>query len=363
MKSGMKHLKWTVFILVAAGLAFFLFYRQTHQNYYDYLTMSGATPLAVAKKAPSHIVLEIDGLVKKNYRFTGDALNALAFTRIRTREVSPDGKFMGAYSYIGVPVFHILEGVAPQKPKNFSFDQPLDMVVTFHSASGKTSRFSFNELIMVDDRFPVTLAFSREPLRPTSETAQATYTHNRLQADLKGLRLICPREPDTGRYLDQVERISYAVLPVDETRLPPRKKKFRCKSDSITCFDGKQSFTATTQGAAANPRWLRIGHGHGYDEIASVKGYDLRSFLRTNFKNPSTDDFFLFVACDGYRALFSGREIFLTDDGAEMLIVNQYNGQAPSEGYMLAPTKDFFADRAMWGLARVVRIGSDQTGM
>lgn len=347
--------------MVAAGLVFFLFYRQTHKNYYDYLTMSGATPLAVAEKAPAHIVLEIDGLVKKNYRFTGDALNALAFTRIRTREISPEGEFMGAYAYIGIPVFHILEGVAPQKPEHFTFDQPLDILVTFHSASGKTSRFSFNELIMTDDRFPVTLAFSREPLRPTAEAVQATYTHNQLQDDLKGLRLICPREPDTGRYLDQVERISYSVLPVDETRLPPRKKKFRCKSASITCLDGERSFTATTRNvaAAANPHWLRIGHGHGYDEIASVKGYDLRAFLRTNFKNLNTDDFFLFAACDGYRALFSGREIFLTDDGADMLIVNQYNGEAPSEGYMLAPCKDFFADRAMWGLAYIVRIGCD----
>lgn len=75
--------------------------------------------------------------------------------------------------------------------------------------------------------------------------------------------------------------------------------------------------------------------------------------------NPFMDDFFLFVACDGYRALFSGREIFTTPDGEAMLIVDRLNGDTPTEGMMLAPTADYFSDRAMWGLAHVVRIPKD----
>lgn len=39
-----------------------------------------------------------------------------------------------------------------------------------------------------------------------------------------------------------------------------------------------------------------------------------------------------------------------------MLIVDRLNGDAPAEGLMLAPTADYFSDRAMWGLAQVVRI-------
>ena len=35
-----------------------------------------------------------------------------------SREVAPDGKFMGTYRYSGIPVLHILEGVAVKKPDN-----------------------------------------------------------------------------------------------------------------------------------------------------------------------------------------------------------------------------------------------------
>ena len=353
-------IKKILILLVVIG-SVFVYYRQTHKDYYDYLTMSGATPLAVARRVPSTIQLTIDGLVKKTYHFTGDALNALATTRIRTREISPAGDFLGAYIHVGIPVFNILEGIAPQKPANTAFDQPLDILVTFHSTSGEKAYFSFNELIMTGDCQPVTLAFSRQSVMPTNEKVRETYTGNKFKDDLTGLRLICPKEPDTSRYLDNVVRISYDAIRVADSGLPPRKKKIVCQSTSITCFDGERQTSGRLEGVqrTGNNDWIRIGHGHGYDEVASAEGVDLRGFLVANFANVGPDDFFLFVACDGYRALFSGREIFATVDGQAMMIVDRLNGSLPAEGLMLAPTADYFSDRAMWGLAYVVRISKD----
>lgn len=350
-------------ILLAVILAsVFVYYRQTHTDYYDYLVMSGATPLAVARSVPSGITLEVDGMVKRKYLFSGDALNALATTRIRTREISPEGKYLGAYIYVGIPVFNILEGISPKKPDHFTFDQPLDILVTCHCASGKQVHFSYNEIIMTGDSYPVTLAFSRKQLLPTTKEVQKNYTANVFRAELEGLRLICPGEPNTSRYMDNVVRISYSVIPLHEEILPLRRKKFKCDSRAITCIDGENSTPGIFQtvAKATNNRWIRIGHGHGYDDIAVAEGYDLRSFLKTNFSGLSPDDYFLFVACDGYRALFSGREIFLTDDGAAMMIVDNLNGKPPSGGYMLAPTRDYFSDRAMWGLAHIVWIHHEQ---
>ncbi|BBO83713.1 hypothetical protein DSCO28_42790 [Desulfosarcina ovata subsp. sediminis] len=351
-----------IVLAVIAAAAVFFYYRQIHRDYYDYLTMSGATPLAVARRVPAGVRLEIDGLVKKTYRFSGDALNALATTRIRTREISPTGNFLGAYIHVGIPAFNILEGIAPKKPDHAGFDQPLDILVTFHSASGKRACFSFNELIMTGDGKPVTLAFSRQPVEPTTDAVREQYTGNIYAADLEGLRLICPREPDTARYLENVVRISYTTIPVDEKALPPRRKKFSCRSDSITCIDGNTATPGILAPVArtTNDHWIRIGHGHGYDEIATVEGYRLRDFLRTNFPGLTAEDFFLFVACDGYRALFSGREIFSTDDGAAMIIADRLNGKRPAEGYLLAPTRDFFSDRGMWGFSQVVWIHHTQ---
>jgi hypothetical protein len=364
----MMRLRWrskAPFILaIIVAVSVFVFYRQTHRDYYDYLTMSGATPLAVSRRVPSDFSLEISGLVKKTYHFSGNALNALATTRIRTREISPDGDYLGAYIHVGIPVFNILEGISPQKPAHAAFDQPLDILVTFHSESGKKVYFSFNELIMTGDCQPPTLAFSRTPVQPTNEAVQAAYAGNRFTAELDGFRLICPREPDTSRYLDDVVRISYDPVPLRDENLPPRRKKVHCRSDAITCIDGNRHASGVFDrvNRKVNAHWIRIGHGHGYDDIVAAEGHDLRDFLKTNFSGAGPEDFFLFVACDGYRALFSGREIFTTGDGAGMMIASRLNGEIPSGGFMLAPTGDFFSDRAMWGLARVVRIRHETIG-
>ena len=61
--------------------------------------------------------------------------------------------------------------------------------------------------------------------------------------------------------------------------------------------------------------WALLGHGHGFEEVVDAEGYELRSFLNANFDVIEPDDYFLFVACDGYRALYSWREIFAIDSG------------------------------------------------
>ncbi|OGO16779.1 MAG: hypothetical protein A2Z02_01185 [Chloroflexi bacterium RBG_16_48_7] len=50
------------------------------------------------------------------------------------------------YRDTGIPIYNILEGVTPQKPKSAPFDRPLDLAVVFHSSSGSKARFSYGEL-------------------------------------------------------------------------------------------------------------------------------------------------------------------------------------------------------------------------
>jgi hypothetical protein len=339
------------------GVCIFVYFRQRNENYYDLIIVSGATPLAVAEKVPPEVSLTVDGFVKKDYRFSGSALNGFASTRIRTREFDVEGKFLGAYAYSGIPVFNILEGIAPEKPEGADFKQPLDMLVSFSSASGKRVHFSFNEILMTDDRSPVTLAYDRKQILPATEKVRETYQLNVFKEKLSGLRLVCPREPDVTRYLDDVVRITFSVLQAPDDLLP-RRQKGKCISKAILCVSEGHTREAVLQTVTRqqNDRWVKIGHGHGYEEVARAEGYDLRSFLTINFPGIHPSDFFLFVGCDGYRALFSGREIFFTEDGSAMMIVQSVNGTPPPEGLKLAPTADYFADRAMWGLSYVVRL-------
>jgi len=68
------------------------------------------------------------------------------------------------------------------------------------------------------------------------------------------------------------------------------------------------------------------------------------------------------VGCDGYRCLFSGREIFDIDEGESILISDEMNGKAVRGGLMLAPVEDYFIDRAVWGLSHIVVLDDQSMG-
>lgn len=318
---------------------------------------SGATPLALAKHVPDGLSLLVNGRVKQNYRLNTPAFHLLAKTRIRIPEVTPDGRILGAYIYTGIPVLHILEGVVPQKNKTDAFDRPLDMIVTATSANGKSVRFSYGELTMANDCQPVMLAFQREPLLPSK--GAAAYTKNRLDTKFKGLRLVCPAEADNSRFLDDVVRITLVQPDYPDHLLPPVQKKKECSSSTVTCITGVQQRTATFDNIPVihNPHWVRIGHGRGIkgDSPASVSGFRLSDFLKHNFPGCSEEDFFLFTACDGYRALFSGKELFATPAGSGAMLMNRFNGKPHPNGYTLGPCGDFFIDRSVRAVTHILR--------
>ena len=82
----------------------------------------------------------------------------------------------------------------------------------------------------------------------------------------------------------------------------------------------------------------------------------MKEFLKKNFPNCTDKDYFMFIGCDGYRNLFSGKEIFSTKDGNSFMIVTKIDGKKPAGNQLVAPTSDYFLDRAIWGLTHIVLI-------
>jgi hypothetical protein len=344
-------------LIIIAG-AFVLWDVVSHRDYID--AFSGATPLALEKKVPNGLSIVVDGKVKQTYHFNSRSFRLLAKTRVRTREVTPGGEIMGAYIYTGVPVIHILEGVAPVKTKSDAFDRPLDMMVIFTSAAGKKAYFSYGELTMIDDSLPVMLAFHREPVLPSKDPE--SYSMNKYRENPAGLRLVCPREPDTSRYLDDVTHITLETPDYPDHLLPPMQKGKNCTSTSITCIENENLQPASFEGVPIieASHWFRIGHGRGIkdDHTFTASGFHLRSFLKRNFPGCGPEDFFLFTACDGYRSLFSGKEIFCTDAGDSFMLLQTMDGKPPKGGQTLGPISDFFVDRNVRGLTHIVRFNA-----
>jgi len=328
------------------------------RNALEVMAVTGATPLAFAKRASSELSLKFSGLVKKEYELSGDALNAFASTRIRTKEISPDGRFLGTYIYVGIPLFNIMEGVAPKKADNAVFDKPYDILVTFASSGGEKRFFSYAELTMTDDSLPVFLAFYREQLLPNSKPEK--YKKNVFKDNIKGLKLVCPGEPDTSRYLDDVVSITFTVPETPVNLLPVTRKRVKCSSGIPVCIKNGKVKEADFRGMKLRSvkDWVRVGHGHGYYGIKDAKGYMLRSFIKRNFTDSTSDTFFMFVGCDGYRCLFSGREIFSTENGRNMMIIKGKWAGSSNVNLTLAPVTDYYIDRALKGLSHIVMLDS-----
>ncbi|MCU0822796.1 MAG: hypothetical protein MUC95_10070, partial [Spirochaetes bacterium] len=335
-------------------LAGFFIGTRYDEDYMEIMAVTGATPVALKKRVPSEISLKLNGLVKQEYVLSGDALNALATTRLRTQETAPDGKLTGTYAYLGIPVINILEGIAPSKFKEGEFDKPLDFFVTFNSSSGKSASFSYGEIIFVDDALPVTLAYDRMEIRSSKEPEK--YDKNIYKDNIAGLRLISPRDKDTSRYLDDVVLITFMRPEVMYNKLPAVKKGAGCASKSILCIKGNSASAALFTGVdiIKKKNWFRTGHGRGFKRISNAEGYSLRQFLNKNFPGCGIENYFLFTACDGYRCLFSGREIFEHSAGASMMILGSVDGRPAPGGYTLAPVEDYFVDRDVWGLSHIV---------
>jgi len=357
----MKSKKWIklVFAVLIIGVIGFITWDvYYHKDYID--AFSGATPLALERKVPEGLSLSVEGRVKQLYRFTSRSFRLMSKVRIRTAEVDPKGEIMGTYIYTGVPVMFILEGVAPQKNKQDAFDRPLDMIVVFTSTEGKSAYFSYGELTTGTDSLPVTLAYHREPLKPTS--SPETYKGNKYKGDIEGLHLICPREPNTERYLDNVVRIALMNPPAPDNLLPRTQKNKDCTGSTVQCIEspGDSSTPASFEGVehVTISNWLRVGHGKGIkgDHLFSASGYQLQSFINKNFPGCMPEDFFLFVGCDGYRSIFSGREIFCTADGNSFLLITGMDGQPEKSGMTVGVTSDFFVDRCVREVTHIVRI-------
>lgn len=356
MKKKKKWIDLTILLIVILVAVFILRTVINKEERAD--AFSGATPRALRMPVPDGLSLTVDGKVKQTYHFTSRSFRLLAKMRIRTPEVSPQGEILGAYTYTGIPVLYIMEGIAAEKNESAVFDRPLDMAVYFTSYDGRTSYFSYGELTTANDSLPVMLAYHREQILPSKEPEK--YTRNKYPGNINGLRLICPREADTARYLDNVVRMTLTRLSTPDRLLPVQRKNRDCSSASIECVEGNKKWAAAYENVPLKKisNWFRIGHGRGIKgyHLHTASGYHLPSFLRHNFPGCSAGDFFLFVACDGYRSIFSGSEIFRTSAGDSFLLLESLDGKPPQGGKTIGTVADFFVDRCAWGITHVLRI-------
>jgi len=351
MKRVKQYLPYILIVIAAIYIICMHYYRI---NPHDIIAITGATPKAITAPIPEGITLIINGCTPKAYEFNSDTLKAFVPTCLFTREINETKTYEGAYRYHGIPIINILDGIKIKKSADSAFDGPHDIIVQFKSRNGKISSCSYGELVMSGNMFNYILAYKREPIQPSKEGD--TYKKNMHKENIKGLRLVIASDADTSRYLDDVVEINLTEPNINSLALPKTEKGKQCTSNQIVCIshDARHLATFSNTKEQTVSQWVQVGHGRGYKGIVQADGYNLKSFLYNNFWHIPRNAWFMFVGCDGYRCIFSYREIFEQDTGDKLMIATQINKKPAPGNLMVASTGDFFVDRCVWGLSHII---------
>ena len=350
---------------LAGAVITFVFFKLNGHKAIVFDGFSSATPVAVQHKVPADCRLTVSGQVSRDWEMEAGDFAALAQTRFRCVENDSSGTINGAYIYQGVPLIHILEGVAPVNRPEDPFDRPLDMLVLVNNGKGETSRFSYGELTMCDDTTPVTLAYHRLELLPSKEPEK--YTKNSWHGPHNGLRLVAPRDWDNSRFVDSATEIllhrpDWPTPEGTPTMKNPGKEaplpeQLTLAVGTGIVWQGRPDSLGLPTRSVQN--WRRVGHGRGIKSESPeyAEGIGFIDLLKHFFPQADREDVFLIVAIDGYRSLFSGRELLEHPQGKKILIQDR----TPREqGWIIQVCGDFYVDRCVWGVSHIVRIPADE---
>jgi hypothetical protein len=169
----------------------------------------------------------------------------------------------------------------------------------------------------------------------------------------KGWLLVAPQDGFGGRFIEGLTEIEVAQVGIEskDTRAEGGRESL-VENPAIVDPDGKsrefdiESFKKSPRIKATD---AGIGIGKGYRGTSTWEGVALKHLLQPllNGADPQ-NSYVLVTGADGYRATFSGAEVFLASDEKCVLLIDRKDGKALGKGsglYTAVQRGDFFVDR------------------
>lgn len=306
-----------------------------------------------------------------------------------------NGDYRATLEVEGVALSAALEKAEVKKKTDDGFSRPLDLYIVVSGRSGQRALFSWGELFARADAGPLLVPRLRLRVPSHHEAIDETVypagllpfdAPGRQKLDLKscspchggpkppkldvpaGWCLVTPEDGFGGRFVEdvieiRVEQVGIAVGIDKETGKKLSEKGF-VGAPAFVGLDGKAHEVGPDRLAAVPRRKAAdatIGMGRGYHGTKRWEGVDLGDALRAVLPvGPAERDLWVLVtALDGYRALYSGSEVFTPRRGEGVLLVDREDDKAlgPGSGRLKSlATGDFFIDRAV-RLVKEIRIG------
>jgi precorrin-2 methylase len=299
------------------------------------LLLSGllALPLAcgAGQAAPAPAPLTVTGIVKHPLKLTLEDLRGFQSVPVQMNEVSRDGAFHGVFMYRAVPLRTLLD-LARIAKENQQFNKPVDIAIRVWDRAGHQVILSWGE-VFFSSPGEITVAYAGEPIMPTHTSCDRCHGPEVFQPALDALtrevpfpKLLVRGDFYTDRCLEGVAGIE--VLEVDtglkndrsvklfapEFRIDgavPEPKKFGCLRDYQQIEVMKKV----------------VGIGRGYHGLHRYNGVSLVSLLEKTGVAPDLNKVVLVSSPDGFRALFSLGELFLSPLGRRIVVARSKDGK------------------------------------
>lgn len=259
-----------------------------------------------------------------------------------------DPSFIGAYKYEGYALSDILDLYKPKKANADAFPPLIDLYIEIYNDLGERVVFSWGELYYPNKFFNIILA--TRVMRIVPEKSGERWP---LPVDCK---IIVASDLLTARNIIRPTRIVVRSCVKD---IFTDKGKFPLESDFVRVFvDDRIEDTLFGLPENCDPLTLQTvfyGKGRGLHSTKPFTGCNAKTILSSHVDISTrnlSNGLVLFVADDGYRAIFTLSELCNRNDQEYSLILFNPDDQGAGR-FRLFPSCDFFSDRAVRGLSEI----------
>jgi hypothetical protein len=350
---------------------------------------AAASGQAAAPPSASPNAVLLNGAVARPGQLDAALTRGLPTYRRLVKVAGSNGQYRCTVEVEGYKLKDVLDRVQVKKVDD-GFNEALDTFITVKGRGGEQVLLSYSEAYLSNDGGPLLaervrllLPHHHMPLdndnhNPTVlrsveerggldlQSCSACHTGEKvpLLSVPQGWLLVTSADGSSGHFVEDVSEISVhqVGIPVKDTR--EAAKKMVVDAPMLVGLDGRQT-ALTAQQYHSLPRYAwqdtTIGQGKGFQGHHTWQGISLDALLRPLLP-PGTDPnrtWVLVTAADGYRALFSGSEIFSAPEGKSVLLADRKDGAALGMGsgrYHVVSRSDFYIDRSV-RLVKEIRIG------
>ncbi|MDY0262792.1 SAM-dependent methyltransferase [Syntrophotalea acetylenica] len=340
----MKYILSTVFMLMA-------------------LCFGNNPALADSMAAPAKPAMTISGEVKRPLKLTVDDLARFQSVEIQLNEVSRDGSFHGVYLHKAVPL-RVLLDMAEIIKQDQAFTKQTDLAIRVTDAAGKQVVLSWAE-VYYSNAAEVAIAYAAQSVKPMMSEERCLKCHGpeiyrqsleQYERPATMPKLVIRSDFYTDRYLENVTRIEvidlYPDIKVD------RNVKLESRQILVTGAVARELKLSDLRDYPRMEMSKKVVGVHmGYHGLHRYKGVSLVRILEKAGVDDSLTKAVMISAPDGYRALFSFGELFLSHAGRRIMLAESDNGK-PLLGqrggrYRLIVPEELVDDRDVLAVQRI----------